>query len=104
MSRDTRKATIIMNVSCLSPDDLEPNETVLNNFPGIWFVTSPEGSLIVAASKNYYEKARGNWHALPPEKLPNGLVVNWLIRPLWTALGGEKAALSTSFQTGKVIA
>jgi hypothetical protein len=65
---------------------------VLDSFPGIWFVTADDtGELIVTASENYWQKARGNWHALPTKKLPNGLVVNWLIRPLW-------------FQTGKVMA
>lgn len=77
-----------MDVTSLFPND--PDQ-VLNSFPGIWFVTVPDGSMIVATSENYWEKARGNRHQLPPKKLPNGLVVNWLIRPL-------------SFQTGEVMA
>jgi hypothetical protein len=77
-----------MDVTSLFPID---RDQVLNSFPGIWFVTIPDGSLIVAASENCWEKARGNWHTLPPKKLSNGLVVHWLVRPLW-------------FQTEKVVA
>ena len=79
-----------MDLSCLNLNDLNPSE-VLESFPGIWFVTISDGSLVVAASENYWEKACGNWHTLPPKKLSNGLLVNWLIRPLW-------------FQTGEVMA
>jgi uncharacterized protein YceK len=80
-----------MDAKFLFPNDLDPNEHLLNSCPGIWFVTADaEGELVVTASENYWQKARGNWHSLPPKKLPNGLVVNWLIRPLW-------------FQTGKVM-
>ena len=68
-----------MDLTPLFPDD--PDQ-VLNSFPGIWFVTIPDGSLIVAASENYWEKARGTWRALRPTTLPNGFVVNWLVRPI----------------------
>ena len=62
---------------------LFPNDPdqVLSSFPGIWFVTIPDGSMIVATSENYWEKACGNWRTLPPQKLPNGYVINWLVRP-----------------------
>lgn len=57
-------------------------QDVLDSFPGIWFVTADgDGELIVSHSENYWEKARGNWVPLPPKKLPNGLVIHWLIRP-----------------------
>ena len=70
-----------MDLSCLNLNDLNPSE-VLESLPGIWFVTIPDGSLVVAASENYWQKACGNWRALPPTKLPNGFVINWLVRPL----------------------
>jgi hypothetical protein len=56
---------------------------VLDSFPGIWFVTADgDGEVIVSHSENYWEKARGNWHRLPPKKLSNGLVIHWLVRPI----------------------
>ena len=56
---------------------------MLDSFPGIWFVTADgDGELIVSHSDNYWEKASGNWYALPPKKLPNGLVIHWLIWPI----------------------
>jgi hypothetical protein len=73
-----------MDVTSLFPND--PHQ-VLKSFPGIWFVTIPGGEMIVATSENYYERARGNWHALPPKKPSNGLVVHWLVRPLWFQVG-----------------
>ena len=70
-----------MDLQFLYPNDPNPTEHLLKSFPGIWFVTIPNGELIVAASENYLEKARGNWRALRPTKLSNGFVVNWLVRP-----------------------
>ena len=80
-----------MNTAFFAPEFLYPDapnnsyktlrRDVLDSFPGIWFVTAGNGEVIVATSNNYWAKARGNWIPLRPMKLPNGLAVNWLVRP-----------------------
>ena len=57
-----------------------PCKDVLGSFPGIWYVATGDGSLIVDASENYCDKGRGEWRALRRTQLPNGPIVNWLIQ------------------------
>jgi hypothetical protein len=68
----------------ISPEIVEtpftPCVDVLGSFPGIWYTTTTDGSLIMDASENYCDKGRGEWRALRPTQLPNGLIVHWLIQ------------------------
>jgi hypothetical protein len=60
--------------------DENMHSEVLESFPGIWFVTIPDGSMIVATSKNHHDEG---WRGEPTLKsktlLPNGLIVNWML-------------------------
>jgi hypothetical protein len=53
---------------------------ILETFPGIWYITPLDGSVIICASDNYLEKERGVWHQLPPMLIEGGLLVNWMVK------------------------
>ena len=59
---------------------------VLYSFPGIYYVTPSDNSIVLSTSTNYHEREHGTWTELPPIPVEGGqLVVHWLIKPQWAA-------------------
>jgi len=57
---------------------------ILETFPGVWYTTAEDGSVIISASANYHDRFDGEWSELPPMSMENGLVVHWMIKPQWS--------------------
>jgi hypothetical protein len=59
---------------------------VLYSFPGIYYVTPADNSIVLATSTNYHEREHGTWIELPLVPVEGGqLVVHWLIKSQWAA-------------------
>jgi hypothetical protein len=89
---------------CASPDENSPGEkkpdniltrylftqspfecllaprVILNSFPGIYYVTPKDNSVVLCVSSNYHERDHGTWTELPPMAAEGGLLVHWMVK------------------------
>jgi hypothetical protein len=63
----------------IPPKLLMAARPILEAFPGIWYMTPRDNSIIICASNNYADRLHGEWYPLPSTPIEGGLVIHWLV-------------------------
>ena len=67
-------------LTLIPPKLLMAARPILDAFPGIWWMTPEDNSIIICASANYQDRLNGFWCPLPSTTIEGGLVVHWMVQ------------------------